>query len=54
MVRIFLNVGLVMSFVIMHLSFLKERNGIKESSNLEEIEIVCMPMKKMNLMNKKC
>ena len=53
MVRKSLNVELVMSLVIMHLSFIKKRKSIKESLNLEEIEIVCMQMKKIVLMNKK-
>ena len=52
MVRKYLNVGLVMNLVIIHPSVLKERKSIKESSNLEEIESVCMQIKKMNLMNK--
>lgn len=52
MARKYLNVGLVMSLVIMHLSVLQERKSIKEGSNLEEIEIVCMLMKKMDMMNK--
>ena len=52
MVRKSLNVGLVMNFSIMHLSFLKERKTIKEITNLEEIESVCVQMKKMILMNK--
>ena len=52
MVRRFLNVGLRMNLVIMHLSVLKERKSIKETSNLEEIENVYMQTKKMILMNK--
>ena len=44
MVRIFLKFGLVMSLVIVHLSVLKEIKSIKEISNLEETEIVCMQM----------
>ena len=52
MVRKYLNVGLVMNLVIMHLSVLKERKIIKEISNLEEIEIVCIPMNKIILMIK--
>ena len=52
MARKYLNIGLVMNLVIMHLSVLKERKSIKEISNLEEIESVFMKMKKMILMNK--
>ena len=52
MVRKYLNVGHVMNMVIMHLSILKENKSIEVISNLEEIENVCMQMKKMILMNK--
>ena len=51
MVRISLNVGHVMNMVIMHLSVLKEKGSISEDSNLEEIEIVYMLMKKKRKKN---
>ena len=52
MVRISLNVGHVMSLVIMHLNVLKERKSINESSILGDLGITCMLMKKRNLMKK--
>ena len=48
MVRNFLNVGLAINMVIMHLSVLKERKSIEESLDLGDIEIVCMLMKMKN------
>ena len=46
MVRIFLNVGHVINMVIMHLSVLKEKGILRVDSNLENLEIVYMLMKK--------
>ena len=54
MVRKYLNVGLVMNLVIMHLNVLKERKSIKGSLTLEEIEIeiVYMQIKMKNMIKK--
>ena len=51
MVRISSNVGHVMNMVIMHLSVLKEKESIREDSNLEDLEIVYMLMKKKRKKN---
>ena len=52
MIRKYLNVGLVIDLVIMHLDVLKERKSIRESLSLKEIkiEISYMLMRMMNLM----
>ena len=51
MVRKSFNVGHVMSMVIIHLSVLKEKESIREDSNLEDLEIVYMLMKKKRKKN---
>ena len=51
MVRISSNVEHVMSMVIMHLSVLKEKESLREGSNLEYLEIVYMLMKKKSKKN---
>ena len=52
MVRIYLNVRLVMSLVIMHLNVLIERKSVRESLILEDLGIVYMLKKMRNLMKK--
>lgn len=51
MVRISLNDGHVMNIVITHLSVLKEKEILREDSNLEDLEIVYMLMKKKKKKN---
>ena len=46
MVKIYLNVGLVMNMVIMHLSVLNEKGSLRVDSNTEDLEIINMLMKK--------
>ena len=51
MVRKFLNVGHVMSMVIMHLSVLREKISFKEDLDLDNLEIAYMIMKKRKRKN---
>ena len=51
MVRKFLNVGHVMNMVIMHLSVLREKTSLNEDSDLEDLEIAYMLMKKKKRRN---
>ena len=51
MLRISLNFGHVMNMVIMHLSVLKEKESIRKDSNLEDLEIVYILMKKKRKKN---
>ena len=46
MVRKSLNVRYLMSMIIMHLNFLKEKGNLKEDLDLEDLEIAYMLMKK--------
>ena len=54
MVRISLSVVLIMNMLIMHLSVLKKKGSIREDSNLEDLEITYILMKKKkNLIKEK-
>ena len=47
--KIFFNVGLAMNLVIILLSVLKDKKGKEGILSLEDLEIICMKMKMMNL-----
>ena len=51
MARKFSNARHVMNMVIMHLNALKEKRNTKEDLDQEDLEIVCMLMKKKKRMN---